>query len=159
MLWCHSNKTRLGMNETKYRYGFNITRCFHPVTTVSVYIYNWEFHELNGKSPSNCGLGFRSLTNKKITCYPSWVWVCVFVWVCECECVWVCCSGWMLDQTANDIYTPTNVDRYHLCCNWYAHTSFSGKRQDTTPSPLPCSNASSSMTLAFMNEEPHKYRS
>ena len=105
---CHSNKTRLGMNETKYRYGFNITSCFHPVTTVSVYIYNWEFHELNGKSPSNCGLGFRSLTNKKITCYPSWVWVCVFVWVCEC--VWVCCSGWMLDQTANDIYTPTNVD-------------------------------------------------
>ena len=90
MSWCHSNKTRLGMNETKYRYGFNITSCFHPVTTVSVYIYNWEFHELNGKSPSNCGLGFRSLTNKKITCYPSWVWVCVFVWVCECVSVCEC---------------------------------------------------------------------
>ena len=138
---CHSNKTRLGMNETKYRCGFNITSCFHLSQSVST-IEN--FTSWMESLPQTTDSDSDHSQTKISRVIPR-----------ECESVSVLLE---MDSWSDcKWYLHPNQCRYHLCCNWYAHTSFSGKRQDTTPSPLPCSNASSSMTLAFMNKVPHKY--
>ena len=79
---CHSNKTRLGINETKYRCGFNITSCFHlsqSVSTIENFTSWMESLPQTADSDSDHSQTKRSRAiPRECEC------------VCLCECVSVC---------------------------------------------------------------------